>query len=265
MFVGTPAYMPPEQWAGGPVTAAVDQFAFCVALWEALAGARPYGGTTLDELRCAIERGPVALDASRIPRRLRPVVMRGLDPDPAKRWPSIDALLAAVSRARRSYVVPGAAAVIAVVMIAGGLAIVMHRQHDAAADEAVAAAKAAKLPAGHDALLATIEKVDDTHYRVPRATLEQLVATREIVDDVRLVAQRQEDAITGYKLYAVRPRSVYAAFGFRDLDVIDTIDGVVPATNEQLVALASKVKTASAFAVGFERAGAARQIVIEVR
>ena len=37
-LVGTPAYMAPEQWSGDAVTPATDQFAYCVALWEALTG-----------------------------------------------------------------------------------------------------------------------------------------------------------------------------------------------------------------------------------
>src|SRR6185295_1099685 len=35
-LLGTPPYMAPEQWCGAGVTAATDQFAYCVALWEAL-------------------------------------------------------------------------------------------------------------------------------------------------------------------------------------------------------------------------------------
>ena len=42
---GTPAYMSAEQWAGQPVDARSDQFAFCVALWEALCRSRPFQGT----------------------------------------------------------------------------------------------------------------------------------------------------------------------------------------------------------------------------
>jgi hypothetical protein len=100
-LLGTPAYMAPEQWGGGVVTPATDQFAYCVALWEALAGERPYRGPTLDELRAQAALGPGALDASKIPRRLRPILRRGLDPDPAARWPNMDALLAQIVRVGR--------------------------------------------------------------------------------------------------------------------------------------------------------------------
>jgi predicted Ser/Thr protein kinase len=100
-LLGTPAYMAPEQWRGDAVTPATDQFAYCVALWEALSGERPYRGPSFDDLRRQTAEGPAALDASRIPRRLRGVLRRGLDPDPARRWPSMNGLLARLERTRR--------------------------------------------------------------------------------------------------------------------------------------------------------------------
>ena len=101
-ILGTPAYMAPEQWNGGPVTPATDQFAFCVALWEALAGQRPFRGGSMDELRTGVLAGPAQLDDNAVPRPLRAILLRGLAVDPAKRWPSMDALLAALqSRTHR--------------------------------------------------------------------------------------------------------------------------------------------------------------------
>ena len=46
-FMGTPGYMAPEQLGSHEVDARCDQFAFCVSLWEALYGRRPFPGRTL--------------------------------------------------------------------------------------------------------------------------------------------------------------------------------------------------------------------------
>ncbi|MFT3697291.1 MAG: serine/threonine-protein kinase [Kofleriaceae bacterium] len=124
--LGTPAYMAPEQWSGGVVGPAADQFAFCVALWEALTGERPFSGATLEELKTSVGKGSAALDASKLPRRLRKALIRGLDPDPKKRWPSMDALIAAIRRADRHV---GLAFMLAGGAIVAGLVafVAMHR------------------------------------------------------------------------------------------------------------------------------------------
>ncbi|MGE0548300.1 MAG: serine/threonine-protein kinase [Kofleriaceae bacterium] len=121
-LLGTPAYMAPEQWNGGAVTAATDQFAFCVALWEALSGSRPYPGPTVEDLRAQAARGPSALDASKIPRRLRDVLRRGLDPDPSRRWSSVEALLAQLAPRGGGRSMIGAA-IGAAVLVAGGVVV----------------------------------------------------------------------------------------------------------------------------------------------
>ena len=126
-FLGTPAYMAPEQWTGGTVGTASDQFAFCVALWEALAGVRPYRGDTLAELKQAALAGPSADAVDALPRQVRAIVRRGLARDPAARWPSMDALLGALERAllRRRRLVGLAAAV-----VVGGAGALLATRHD---------------------------------------------------------------------------------------------------------------------------------------
>jgi serine/threonine protein kinase len=98
VLIGTPAYMAPEQFLGRTPEPRTDQFAYCVATWEALTGARPFRGGSLDELQQAAKRG-VATVIADLPRDVRAVLQRGLDPDPEKRWPDMTALLAALERA----------------------------------------------------------------------------------------------------------------------------------------------------------------------
>jgi hypothetical protein len=151
--LGTPAYMAPEQWSGASVGPPADQFAFCVALWEALAGKRPFQGTTLETLRAAIEKGPAALDDSKIPRRFRALLRRGLDPDPENRWPSMTELLAALSRAERGPGVVLAIGAAAILAIAVG-AWLFARSSDGPACEAPVMAPSVAWPAVTGSLVA---------------------------------------------------------------------------------------------------------------
>jgi serine/threonine protein kinase/tetratricopeptide (TPR) repeat protein len=96
---GTPLYMAPEQHLGEGVDARSDQFAFCFALHEALFGARAF--TSMAELVQLKLDGPPARNDSRIPAAIARVVARGLAPDPRERWLDMNALLDALTRARR--------------------------------------------------------------------------------------------------------------------------------------------------------------------
>ncbi len=143
---GTPAYMAPEQFMGVDVGARSDQFAYCVALYEAVTSTRPFIGSSSAELAANVVSGAFATTspARPIPGWLRRVVERGLSVDPDLRWPSMDVLLRELQRdpTRRRRLVVGAAIAIA----AGGLAL-GARQLDrtrrlAACDEAVISADA---------------------------------------------------------------------------------------------------------------------------
>ena len=126
VVIGTPGYMSPEQHLELPLDARSDQFGFCVALFGALYRQRPFVGETQEALLQAILAGPpVAAPAGTgVPTPVFAVIRRGLAAVPADRWPSMDALLEALGRARmRSRRIAILATVGVATIAAAGLAL----------------------------------------------------------------------------------------------------------------------------------------------
>jgi serine/threonine-protein kinase len=96
---GTPGYMAPEQYFR-KADARSDEFAFCVSLWQALAGARPFatGENALETIRSGRPAGRIPRSVG---RRARRALLRGMSFNPEDRFLSMEALLAEL-RAPRS-------------------------------------------------------------------------------------------------------------------------------------------------------------------
>ena len=99
-LVGTPAYMAPEQYTGAGVDARTDIFSFCIVLYEALYRKRPFRGKRVARLRRDITAGMFSdpPDDVHVPAHLTAVWKRGLEVEPGDRYPSMEELLADLSR-----------------------------------------------------------------------------------------------------------------------------------------------------------------------
>jgi formylglycine-generating enzyme required for sulfatase activity len=143
-ILGTPAYMAPEQFHGDPADARSDQFSFCVALYEALHGERPFEGDNYLSLSMNVTEGALRRPPSdkqhEVPVWIRRPLLRGLRRDPAARFATMDALIEALDRdpaAKRRRVL-GMAAIAAAVVVSGVVAWQATARRRAAVEQELA-------------------------------------------------------------------------------------------------------------------------------
>lgn len=98
-------YASPEQLMGRIADARSDQFSFCMALYEALYDALPFGRGTAPRRLVRMERGKVRTPECSYSRRVFNAIKRGLAAEPNERYPSMDALLKALAPRRRRYAI----------------------------------------------------------------------------------------------------------------------------------------------------------------
>jgi hypothetical protein len=136
-----PRTWPPSSSPREPATAASDQYALCVALYEALYGRLPFAGDSLMALAYQVLHAelPAAPPDPTVPAWLHALVLRGLARDPARRFPDLAALLAELARdpegERRQRRTRGlqllAAVALTLLVVLGGVAIYRAAVRDA--------------------------------------------------------------------------------------------------------------------------------------
>jgi len=125
-------YMPPEQFHGTAASERSDQFAFCVSLYEALCGFRPFPNASLAQMRDpnANRLPPDTPETTRLPKHVRRALWRGLSTDPDERFASMDGLLRELSRNPAASVRRFGVASIALGATAGVTYVVADREQD---------------------------------------------------------------------------------------------------------------------------------------
>ncbi|WAS92245.1 serine/threonine-protein kinase [Nannocystis punicea] len=256
-MLGTPAYMPPEQFEGRAATAVSDQFSFCVALYETLAGVRPFAGRTPYALLQTIRSGQIRPPPREVeaPAAVFTILRRGLAVDPARRWPDMQSLLQALERAvrprqvRRATVVLGVAAALAggfgiAALSLGGeepCAAIPERMVGVADADRRAAVHAALLASGKPYAAALAGSVDaaltDYAEAWSRAAVDNCEATRvdgdqsEAMLDLRAACLDRRlaglDAAVG-QLLTLDPGSSQRA-----LDLVDNLDPLAPCADRE--------------------------------
>jgi hypothetical protein len=112
-----------------------DVFSFCVSLYEALYGQRPFAGSSMKKLQAAIEEGAVRPPPiiTRVPGWIRDVLLRGLQARPDRRFVSMSALLDSLRVAQAVHRRRGRWAGVVAAAILCGLLSVLWRSRNVSA------------------------------------------------------------------------------------------------------------------------------------
>jgi serine/threonine-protein kinase len=130
-LIGTPYFMAPELFDGAPHSIESDVYAYCVTLYEAIFGTRPFSAGSILELQVAKRKGEdVPPRDGEAPSALRQAIARGLSVEPADRWRSMKPLLATLRECLVTRRSPVWWVVGAVSVIAAGAALVVPAKSD---------------------------------------------------------------------------------------------------------------------------------------
>lgn len=210
-LVGTPAYMSPEQWTHGEIGPGSDQFAFCVALWEALHGERPFAGVQTIALREAVCLGELATPSGDVPRWIDVALRRGLATDPAARWPELADLLDELERrsrrARRGWrLLAGTAAVGAALASLGAVLVIDRAPAADPCPSPAARIDAVWNPARRDALAARLGPRLEATTRQIEAHVESWSAMHGEACRATHVRGEQSDALLDARMHCLDHR-----------------------------------------------------------
>jgi general secretion pathway protein C len=111
-----------------------------------------------------------------------------------------------------------------------------------------------------------IRAVTDNEYEVPRAEIDKTLSNlNDIAMQARIVPAFKDGVAQGFKLFSIRPDSLYTKIGIQNGDVIKRINGFDLNSPEKALEIYSKLKDANRVDIELERNGASMRKTYSIR
>ncbi|HYI02736.1 type II secretion system protein GspC [Hyalangium sp.] len=122
-------------------------------------------------------------------------------------------------------------------------------------------------PASPNSGLGTgIRATSENEYEVPRGEIDRTLANlNEVAMQARIVPAFKDGQAQGFKLFSIRPDSIYSKIGVQNGDVIRRINGFDLNSPEKALEVYSKLKEAGRIEIEIERNGAPIRKTYNVR
>ena len=137
---------------------------------------------------------------------------------------------------------------------------------DAPKPKTKTAAKSDKPDELSDKLDAGIKKISDNEFEIDRSLVDELLENpMAVAKGARIVPSVKNGKANGFKLYAIRPSSVYAKLGLKNGDTIHAVNGFELTTPDKALEVYSKVKESNNLEIDVTRRGKSESIKYGIR
>ncbi len=116
------------------------------------------------------------------------------------------------------------------------------------------------------ALGSGIKQNSENDYEIPRAEIDKTLSNlNDVAMQARIVPAFKDGAAQGFKLFSIRPDSIYTKIGIQNGDVIKRINGYDLNSPEKALEIYSKLKESSRIDIEVDRNGTAVKKTYNVR
>ncbi len=101
-----------------------------------------------------------------------------------------------------------------------------------------------------------IKRIDDRHYQIERSTVNNALGNlNDLAMQARIVPSFKNGQANGFKLFSIKPDSLYSQIGIQNGDVIQRINGLDINSPDKALEAYGKLKSANALDLSVERNG----------
>lgn len=111
-----------------------------------------------------------------------------------------------------------------------------------------------------------IKKVSESEYEIPRSDIDSALSNlNQLATAARIVPSFQNGKANGFKLFSIRPNSLYSKIGIQNGDIVQKINGFEINSPDKALEIYSKLKDAQSITVDLIRRGKNQTLSYSIR
>ncbi len=111
-----------------------------------------------------------------------------------------------------------------------------------------------------------VEQTADGEYSIPRSEIDNVLSNlNKVATQARIVPSFHNGKANGFKLFSIRPNSLYSKIGIQNGDIVQRINGYEITSPDKALEIYSKLKDASSISVDLTRRGKSKSLSYNIR